>query len=106
MPLYESELERFRTHDAQVVGISTDSRFANAAWAEQLGGISYPLLSDFYPHGAVTQQYGVLNARGMPERAIFIVDAEGIVRYIDVHAIGEVPDETVLFEQLAALRPG
>jgi peroxiredoxin len=100
--VYEREQERFRTANAHVVGVSTDSRFANAAWAAQLG-ITFPLLSDFYPHGAVTERYGVLNPRGMPERAIFIVDKDGIVRYIDVHLLKEAPDETVLFEELAKL---
>jgi alkyl hydroperoxide reductase subunit AhpC len=103
MPVYEREQERFRTADAQVVGVSTDSRFANAAWAAKLGGISFPLLSDFYPHGAVAERYGVLNPRGMPERAIFVVDKDGIVRYVDVHELKEAPDPAVLFEQLARL---
>jgi peroxiredoxin len=102
--VYEREHERFGSYDAQVVGVSTDSRFANAAWATQIG-ITFPLLSDFYPHGAVTERYGVLNPRGMPERAIFIVDKDGIVRYIDVHLLKEAPDETVLFDELEKL-PG
>ncbi len=101
--MYEREHERFGSYDAQVVGVSTDSRFANAAWAAQLGGITFPLLSDFYPHGAVAERYGVLNPRGMPERAIFIVDKDGVVRYIDVHLLKEAPDETVLFGELAKL---
>jgi alkyl hydroperoxide reductase subunit AhpC len=103
MPSYEREADRLRAHNAQVVGVSTDSRFANAAWAQQLGGISYPLLSDFYPHGAVAQLYGVLRPEGMAERAIFLVDKDGIVRYIDVHELREHPDEAVLFEELAKL---
>ncbi|MBV8369192.1 MAG: redoxin domain-containing protein [Candidatus Eremiobacteraeota bacterium] len=103
MPSYEREQERLRTYDAQVVGVSTDSRFANAAWAQQLGGISYPLLSDFHPHGAVAQLYGVLRPEGMAERAIFVIDKAGIVRYIDVHELREHPDEAVLFEELAKL---
>jgi alkyl hydroperoxide reductase subunit AhpC len=103
MPTYERELDRFRAHDAQVVGVSMDSRPANAAWATQLGGISYPLLSDFWPHGAVAQAYGVLNQAGFADRSIFIIDKAGIVRYIDVHEPGEVPDEAVIFEELAKL---
>jgi alkyl hydroperoxide reductase subunit AhpC len=103
MPVYERALERFRTHDAQVVGVSTDSMFANAAWAEKLGGITYPLLSDFYPHGAVAERYGVLRPSGSAERALFVIDKAGIVRYIDVHELREIPDETVLFEELAKL---
>ena len=101
MPTYERELDRFRANDAQVVGISIDSKYANAAWAEKLGGISFPLLSDFYPHGAVAERYGVLRPQGMAERALFIIDKDGIVRYIDVHEISEPPDEAVLFEELA-----
>ena len=89
--------------DAQVVGISIDSTHANKAWAASLGGISYPLLSDFYPHGAVAEKFGVLRAEGMSERAIFIIDKQGVVRFIDVHAIGEQPDEAEIFEELAKL---
>jgi len=100
--VYEREHERFRTANAQVVGVSVDSRFANAAWAAQIG-ITFPLLSDFYPHGTVAERYGVLNPRGMPERAIFVVDKDGIVRYIDVHELKEAPDPAVLFEELAKL---
>lgn len=89
------------------MGVSTDPRPSIAAWAQSLGGITYPLLSDFHPHGAVAQRYGVFDAqRGMAQRAIVITDREGIVRYIDVHAIGEQPDEEQIFEQLAALRSG
>jgi peroxiredoxin len=89
--------------NAQVVGISTDPRPAQRAWSEMLGGISFPLLSDFYPHGAVAQAYGVFRAQGMAERALFVIDADGIVRYIDVHELREQPDENVLFEELAKL---
>jgi alkyl hydroperoxide reductase subunit AhpC len=89
--------------DAQVVGISIDSTHANKAWAASLGGITYPLLSDFYPHGAVAEKFGVLRAEGMSERAIFIIDKQGVVRFIDVHNIGEQPDEAEIFEELAKL---
>jgi peroxiredoxin len=89
--------------NAQVVGISIDSPHANRAWAEKIGGVTYPLLSDFYPHGAVAEAYGVLRPQGMAERALFIIDAGGIVRYIDVHELREQPDEDVLFEELAKL---
>jgi len=103
VPSYEAALDRFAKHDAQVVGISIDSRHANAAWAKSLGGISFPLLSDFYPHGAVAEAYGVLRPEGMAERALFVIDKAGIVRFIDVHELGEQPDEEQLFEELARL---
>lgn len=82
--------------------MSTDSKYANGAWAKEMG-ITYPLLSDFHPHGAVAQAYGVLHAGGMAERAVFVIDKQGIVRYIDVHELLEVPDEAVIFEELAKL---
>jgi peroxiredoxin len=63
------------------------------------------LLSDFWPHGEVAKKYGVFREQGgMSERAIFIVDKKGVIRYIDVHQIGEQPDEEVLFDELAKLR--
>lgn len=87
------------------MGISIDHRHANAAWAQTLGGISFPLLSDFWPHGAVAEAYGVLREKdGHSERAIFLIDKSGIVRYIDVHDIGEQPDEEQLLEELAKLQ--
>jgi alkyl hydroperoxide reductase subunit AhpC len=86
------------------VGISIDHKPALKAWSESIGGITYPLLSDFWPHGKIAQDYGVFRADGgMAERAIIIVDTAGIVRYIDVHDIKEQPDEEQIFEVLATL---
>lgn len=103
MPSYEENLERFEGYDAQVVGISIDSQHANRAWSKTLGEITYPLLSDFWPHGGVATRYGVLRAEGMTERAIFIIDKQGIIRYIDVHDIAEQPDEEQIFDELRKL---
>jgi len=75
------------------------------AWAESLGGINYPLLSDFYPHGQVAQRYGVLRPDGRSERAIFVIDKSGTIRYVDIHPIDEQPDNEVLFSILAELEP-
>src|SRR5277367_6593422 len=100
MPSYEADLGRFEGHGAQVVGISIDSPHANRAWAASIGGISYPLLSDFYPHGAVAEKYGVLRAEGMAERAVFVIDKQGVIRYIDVHKINEYPEEHQILEEL------
>jgi peroxiredoxin (alkyl hydroperoxide reductase subunit C) len=100
------QTDRFAKANAQVVGITCDPVPALAAWAKQLGGVSFPLASDFWPHGAVSRSYGVFNEeRGRSERAIFVIDAAGIVRYIDVHQLRQVPDEEQVLEQLAKL-PG
>ena len=74
-----------------------------AAWAESLGGITYPLLSDFWPHGEVAQKFGVLLPDGRSQRALFVIDRSGIIRYVDVHDIEDQPDNEVLFRELAAI---
>ena len=105
MPGLEKNLERFEGLDAQVVGISIDSQHTNKAWAESLGGLRYPLLCDFWPHGNVAQKYGVFDQHaGRAERAVFIIDKGGVIRYIDVHDIGEQPDEEQILEELAKLK--
>ncbi len=103
MPAYEADLSRFAEYDAQVLGMSTDPVPSVKAWAESLDGISYPMLSDFWPHGEVARKYGVLRDDGMTERAIFVIDKQGIVLYIDVHDITEMPDPEDIFEQLRKL---
>lgn len=91
--------------DTQVLGISVDSSDCLYAWAESLGGITYPLLSDFFPHGRVAQLYGVLRPEGYSERAIFVIDKQGVIRYVDVHEIDDQPDNEVLFAELYKLEP-
>ena len=104
MPEYEALSDRFAGMDAQVVGVSIDSTHANKAWANSLGGISYPLACDFWPHGEVALKYGVfMEDKGMAERALVVVDKQGKVAYIDVHEIREQPDPEQLFEVLRKL---
>jgi glutaredoxin len=91
--------------NTQVLGISVDSVPCLKAWAESLGGITYPLLSDFYPHGRVAQMFGVLRAEGYSERAIFIVDKQGVIQYVDVHKIDEQPNNEEIFRVLEKLEP-
>ena len=88
-----------------MLGLSVDSVPSLTAWAESLGGITYPLLSDFYPHGEAAKTYGVLRPDGKSERAIFVIDKRGFVRYVDVHDIDEQPDNEVLFNVLEELEP-
>ncbi len=106
MPGYEAEMADFERYDAQVVGISIDSIPSHVAFAKSLGGIEkYPLLADFHPKGEVSRKYGVYKEdKGHCERAIVIVDKEGMVRYIDVHNISEAPDNAQLLEVLRELQ--
>jgi hypothetical protein len=99
-------LDRFDGLQAQVLGLSVDSIPSLVAWADSLGGITYPLLSDFYPHGEVAQKFGVLREDGRTERAIFVIDKAGIIRYVDVKGyIDDQPDNEVLFDILEELEP-
>jgi alkyl hydroperoxide reductase subunit AhpC len=105
MPSYEAEMADFERYDAQVVGISVDSIPSHIAFAKSIGGIErYPLLADFHPKGEVSRSYGVWKEdKGICERAVVIVDKQGIVRYIDVHDIGEAPDNAQLLDVLREL---
>jgi len=68
--------------DANVVAITTDTLFANKAWSEQ-NGFGFPVLSDFWPHGAVTKAYGTFDpAVGAANRSTYVLDEAGIVRAI------------------------
>jgi len=91
--------------DALVLGVSVDSVPSLKAWAESLGGIHYPLLSDFYPHGEIATRYGVLRTDGRSERALFIIDKQGVVRYVDIHDIDLQPDNDVLLAELRHIDP-
>ena len=104
MPSYEADLSRFEGHDTHVLGISVDSVPCNSAWAKSLGGISYDLLSDFEPKGAVARQFGAYRDKdGISERALFVVDKEGKIAYKDVHDISKQPDNEEIFDVLRKL---
>jgi peroxiredoxin (alkyl hydroperoxide reductase subunit C) len=77
--------------DTVVVGISVDNTWSLEAFKKERG-IDFPLLSDFYPHGAVSQQYGLLYPIGTSHRAVIGIDKDGIIQYIDDHAPVEVPE--------------
>ena len=101
---YESERAHFDARDAIVLGISIDAQPAKTAWAQTLGAISFDLLSDFHPHGAVAEQYGVFRSReGFSERAIFVVDRNGKIAWSKIYDIPEHPDNGELLRALSAL---
>lgn len=93
-------MDRFQEADAQVLGISVDYTASNAAWAESLRLEQIPLLSDYWPHGEVAQAYGVLRNQGFTERATFIVDKDGIIRFKHIYDVDELPSNDELFDAL------
>jgi glutaredoxin len=90
--------------ETQVLGLSVDSVPGLKAWADSLGGVSYPLLSDFYPHGQVARLFGVFRPEGHSERALYVIDKEGCIAYVDVHDIDSQPDNEVVFDVLARVQ--
>src|SRR5450759_1516797 len=106
MPGYEAEYSDFDRYDAQVVGISVDSVPSHVALAKSMGGINrFPLIADFHTNGEVSTKYGVWKEdKGICERAVVIVDKQGIVRYIDVHDINEAPENAQLLEVLREIQ--
>ncbi len=82
----------FEGKDVQVVAVSCDHFFSNRAFADA-EGLTFPVLSDFWPHGEVSRAYGIFNdGAGAPERGTYLLDAEGIVRWQVEHPIGEARD--------------
>jgi peroxiredoxin (alkyl hydroperoxide reductase subunit C) len=81
----------FEQNDAILFGITVDNIPTLFAWTNQMGKLWFPVLSDFWPHGAVAKKFGVLRSDGVTERALFVIDKKGIIRYIDVHDINKRP---------------
>ena len=103
LPSYEAELSRFKDFDTEIVSVSMDSGYALNAWAKSMQ-TSFPLLSDFYPQGQVVDFYGLRHPVGMSNRAVVVIDKEGVIRYIEVlDAPGDMPDNEDLFEALRKL---
>lgn len=105
MVAYQVEREKFRQAQAEVVAISVDHIMNATAWERQIGPFEFLLASDFWPHGAVSRQYGVLRERepwaGASERAIFVIDQDRRIAFSKVYPVDQIPD---LEETLNPLR--
>ncbi|MFB9659607.1 peroxiredoxin [Glycomyces mayteni] len=97
-------LGAYQTDDVQVLSVSVDSPFAHKVWAQR-EGFEFPLLSDFWPHGAVAQAYGVFNdEKGMANRGTFVIDKDGVVRFAEMNLPGEARDQSRWQKALADLQ--
>lgn len=86
-------LDAYANAEVQVLTVSVDSVYSHKVWADR-EGFDFPLLSDFWPHGAVAQAYGVFNAdRGYANRGTFVIDKAGIVRFAEMNMPGEARDQ-------------
>jgi peroxiredoxin (alkyl hydroperoxide reductase subunit C) len=94
-PVYDLSKDIFHENDAVLLGITVDNTPTLYAWTKEIlpdrDPQWFPVLSDFYPHGQVAEKYGVLRSEGFTERALFVIDKKGIIRFIDIHDINERP---------------
>ena len=91
-PGYNIVKEMFDENDAVLLGITVDNIPTLYAWTKQMGKLWFPVLSDFWPHGAVADRYGVMRSDGVSERALIFIDKKGIIRDIQVNDINKRPD--------------
>jgi peroxiredoxin (alkyl hydroperoxide reductase subunit C) len=91
-PGYNIAKEMFAEHDAVLLGITVDNIPTLYAWTKQMGKLWFSVLSDFWPHGAVADRYGVLRSDGISERALIFIDKKGIIQDIQVNDINKRPD--------------
>lgn len=107
----QGELDQLRDHlpnfendDSAALAISVGPPPTHKIWATQ-SGFTFPVLSDFWPHGEVSQAYGVFNDQaGISNRGTFVVDRSGIIQFAEMKQPGEARDQRLWTEALAALR--
>jgi len=106
MALYNEVLPEFSRFDAELIGISVDGVWCHLAFAHDRK-LRFPLLADFEPKGAVARQYGVYREHeGTSERALFVIDAQGIIRWSYVSPVGINPGADGILRALENLAPG
>ena len=104
--LYNEMREEFDEFGAQVVGISVDGPWCHAAFAKARN-LRFPLLSDFEPKGAVSRSYGAYRSgEGVSERALFVLDADGVIRWSYLSPIDVNPGADGIFKALESLPGG
>ena len=104
MALYNEILPEFRRYQAELLGISVDGAWCHAAFATERK-LHFPLLADFEPKGAVAQTYGVYRTSdGFSERALFVIDAEGVIRWSFVSPVGVNPGADGILAALEAIQ--
>jgi peroxiredoxin len=103
MALYNEILPEFRKHKAELLGISVDGSWCHAAFAKH-SNLHFPLLSDFEPKGSVAKKYGAYrDQQGFCDRALFVVDKNGIIAWSYLSPLGENPGADGILEALENL---
>ncbi len=104
--LYNEILSEFKAHNATLLGVSVDGAWCHAAYVKN-GNLNFPLLADFEPKGKVAREYGVYRDQdGLSERALFVIDSEGVIRWSFVSPMGTNPGADGILSALKALKTG
>jgi len=104
MQQLEKNRETFDKHNTLAVGISVDSVPCKHAWAKEIKVKHTRLLADFWPHGGVARQFGIFREMdGFSERAVMILDEDGIVRFSKIYPLDMVPDMGEIMEKLGEI---
>lgn len=104
-PGYNIVQDLFDQTDTQLIGVSVDNVPTLHAWVQEMGGVWFPVASDFFPHGRLADALGILRSTGEAERSLFLIDKQGVIRYIDVHDINSRPDLGPLVKAMQELKP-
>jgi peroxiredoxin len=104
--LYNELKPEFSEFEAQIIGISVDGVWCHLAFSKERK-FHFPLLADFEPKGAVARQYGVYREKdGESERALFVIDAKGVIRWSHVSPVGINPGADGIFKALESMGKG
>ena len=99
----QADLGRYQNDDTQVLTVSVDSPYSHKVWAQR-EGYAFPILADFWPHGAVAQAYGVFNdTAGFANRGTFLIDKSGVIRFAEENQPGEARDQAEWAKALQSL---
>jgi len=93
----------FEAHDTILLGVSVDNIPTLFAWTHEMGTLLFDVLSDFWPHSQVAKTYGVLRSNGTAERALILVDKQGLIRFIHVSDINIRPDLGIIMKTIESL---
>ncbi len=84
-------MDALKKRNVQVFAICCDNIDSIHAWVTSLGGLSFPALADFWPHGKVSKEYGVFNEDGVPDRVMIVVGPDGKICHIDARSAEDIP---------------
>ena len=104
---YQVERGKFQARQTEVLGISVDSIMNTTSWEREIGPFDFWLGSDFWPHGEVSRRYGIFRDaepfKGACERAVFVIDKSGKIRFTKIYALDQLPDLEETFDALREL---